>query len=248
MSMSDNLERLTKAVERLSGGGDASVEMSPEDFIAYAAGQIEKMVSDTPEVKVMRVDALKANVEAIMKNFEGPTSTPLTGLLSVVRFTDPGQVQTTIKTSEPPGLGEGPDNFSTNGEQAAVNGAGAAPMGQLVPSSMAAGSGFESPAMATFAKALEGLTSALVGVGGDDTDSDDEKGSQTAEISSDVSKPVEKNVSSQGEEKAPVTKAAFWPLDMNTPFGRGETEDDEEPEWGRDSLKPLDVAPVSNGK
>jgi hypothetical protein len=245
MSMSDNLERLTKAVEKLTDNGGGSVEMSPEDFIAYAAGQIEKMSSDTPEVKTRRVAALKANVEAITKNFEGPTAIPLTGLLSVIQFADPDQVQTTIKTIEPMGVGGGPDNFSINGEQAAVNGAGAAPTGQLVPAPMAAGSGFESPAMETFAKALEGLTKALIGIADETPSSEGETGSQTVGTSEGDPKPVKKN---DGSEKASVAKVALWPIDMNTPFGRGETDDDDDPEWGRDGSEvPDDAAPASDG-
>ena len=37
--------------------------------------------------------------------------------------------------------------------------------------------------------------------------------------------------------QAKAANGAFWPLDMNTPFGRGETDDPEVPEWGLDQRK-----------
>lgn len=235
MSMKENLERLAKATSDLAKGEepDGPTEMSPEDFIAYAAEQMEKAAGDSPEVREARLTALGEVVADVEKNFEGMNET-LGGLLAVKQFRDPGQVQTTMKTTNPTTPPVGAGNFASNAEAPGVNGAGSAPTGKLVPAPQKSAE--------SFMKAMADLTAVLKGETSESAAPEGEKAPENAEGGETDPKPVEKSEGSQGDREGKEGEPAFvakatgvvWPLDMNTPFGRGETDDDEVPEWGRD--------------
>ncbi len=102
--MKDLLDRLSKAVGALAGTPDEAPVTGPEDmtleaFVSYVTEELEKAAADAPEVKILRLKALAAQVE-LAKNFEGRPATP-GGILRVTRFQDPGQVKTTEKTTAP---------------------------------------------------------------------------------------------------------------------------------------------------
>lgn len=221
--MKELLERFTKAVEAMSetAAPPAAAEppapeaktMTPEEFMAYATSEVEKAAKDPAEVRKARLAHLKTNLATVAKNFEGPTP----GAMAIPVFKDPGQqTTTTTEKAVPTATGQGEaSNFSQNDTPPAVNQAGNTPPGGTMPAPNSAGSsGFETPANATFAKAVEAMAKAVATI-------------ETAT----ASKPA--------EPPAPVAKAegVQWAADMNTPFGRGEKDAPTEPDWGWDSKK-----------
>jgi hypothetical protein len=248
--MSERLENLAKAIGALAANTTdfsdepESSEMSPDAFIEYATEQLEKAATDEPEVREERLKALGEQVAEIQKNFEGRPKTALTGVLKIKHFRDPAQVKTTEKTQGMKKQPMGDSNFSANASQPAVaGGAGSAPTGGLGAPKVAGGSGFESPGMATFAKALEDLGAALAPEAPAATEDEPPKAPEKAEKADEAPEgtdaPEGTEEPSEGTESvAKAHGADYWPLDMNTPHGRGEVEKADEPEWGRDPVLP----------
>lgn len=238
-SMDDLLSRFSKAVAGLQGANEPSgpVEMTPEQFIQYATEQLEKAATDSDDIKVQRLEALKTVVEDVAKNYEGKTPTPLTGLLSVNQFKDPAQQVPTSKTINPPTQGNGATNFSAN-DVPPTQGAGSAPTGTLVPS--------QSDASASFTKALQSLTDVLEKMAGTKKEVDPKK--DETKKSDDLSDTKSTDKKEDGNDTTSVTKnvdVAGWPADMNTAYGRGETDNPGVPEWGFDFKPESDGARVS---
>ena len=233
--MKDLLDRLSKAVNEMSApstaetpetpAADAPVEMSLEDFVGYAVEQVEKAAADTAEIRLERLAALTAAIE-VAKNFEGPTP----GKLQVQRFKDPAQIVPSTKGVTPKNAPA--TTHFTSGPPTAPAGNPSTPSGGQLPPMTAGGSGFSTPAAATFAKAMEDLQKAIEGIA---------KGDATETPAAPPTAPVEPTME-EAPAPATVTKAAdtepLWPMDMNTDFGRGKVEDDTTPEWGFDPLSP----------
>lgn len=232
--MKDLLDRLSKAVGALVGAEAEITEDGPEDmtleaFTVYMTEELEKAAKDTPEVKIARLKHLAEQIE-VAKNFEGRPATP-GGILRVQRFKDPGQL-TPTETTRSPSNASATTQF-TAGPEVHPPGMASTPPGGKLPPLTAGSSGFASPANATFAKALEGLNKALAELEGKPVTKSEEKTPEELE--------TEKVAKAEVDEKAKIAKAdankAFWPHDMNTAFGRGETKDPEVPEWGLDHGK-----------
>jgi hypothetical protein len=223
--ITDLLARLAKGLEGLEAAPDAESgeSMDLEAFVGYASEQIEATSKDSAEVRKARLDHLRGQVAAVVKNFEGPTP----GAVTVERFKSgdqksPTSIEKPIPTST--GQGAGATNFGDAPPAAVAGGVGSQPTGGTNPdaAAVAPGSGFATPAEATFAKALEGLgtlAKTLEGI---------TKGAPAVEPQKPAvqpQKPVEE-----------VAKSAddLWPLDMNSDFGMGKAEAETEPEWGFD--------------
>jgi len=217
-TMKDLLDRLQKAVAALANttqsaddAGDESTEMTPDEFVAYVTTQVEKAATDTPEIRAERLAALGAQIE-LAKNFEGPTP----GKMAVATFKDPGQQTPTMAAGAMPPQNATPGTSATAGPAVQPAGSPTTPAGGELPSQA------NPPAAATFAKALDDLKGAIEGL---------------AKPTEETTAPVTKT---DDGKPAPVTKTKdadkgpIWPMDMNTPWGRGETEDDATPEWGVD--------------
>ena len=253
--MKDLLDRLHKALGTLAETDTEASTEGPEDmtaeaFTVYVTEELEKAAKDSPETKVLRLTALKAQIEALAKNFEGRPSTP-GGILRVTRFKDPGQVTTTEKTIPPKNAT--PTTQFTTGPETHPPGTATTPPGGKMPPLTAGGSGFDNPATATFAKALEGLDDAIAKLGGK---TDEEIAKAKADAKAKAAKAAKVAKANEGKSPEEIAKAkvdadakvkaeaekvakakaseAFWPLDMNTDFGRGETDDPDVPEWGLD--------------
>jgi hypothetical protein len=128
--------------------------MTIEGFVGYAAEQIAKAKSDKPEVRVERLKHLAEQIE-VAKDFEGSPETP-GGLLAVKQYKDPDQYKTTEKETSPSNASPTTE-FSSNDIPNASSGVGTATAGDTPPI-VASGSGFDSPATATFAKAIEKMS------------------------------------------------------------------------------------------
>lgn len=246
MALKDSLARLEKSVAELAGG------KTPEQFIAYAAEQIEKAKTDKPEVRVQRLKHLAEQIK-VAKEFEGVTPTP--SMISVSEFTDPDQLKPTPPATQTPQTqGDGVTNFSTNPVPPAVAGAGSPLPGGQVPPLAAGGSGFETPGAATFAKSMKDLGEKVEGL-----IKSLEKPAQAPAAAAPVTPaaPAAPAVTTTPETPAAapavVTKnqddkdkdRVMWPLDMATPFGMGKVEKAEEPAWGWDGQKPKDEQPAA---
>jgi hypothetical protein len=229
--MNDQLAKFKSVVEDLIKSLDDTdtvekseesdkVEMTVEEFLTYATKQVEAAKTDEEEIRAARLDSLFKNVE-IAKEFIGSPKTP-GGVLSVVMFKDPAQQKTELKEQNPKNAPAGQDSMSSNGVQPAVNGAGST-SGDKMPPLLAPGSGFESPTNAAFAKVVDDVIEAV-------SDIDEDK------IEDKVEK-TEESVSSVTPKKKVIDEIPFWPLDMNSPFGRGEVEDISVPQWGFDHGK-----------
>lgn len=240
---SELLNRFKKAVEGLDAatGNDETPKMTADQFIEYATEQMEKAAKDSPEVRIERLKSLRANVELAKQeySFEGSSNT-FGGLLAVTQFRDPDQVQTTEKTQSPASVSDGVTAFSQTDIQPSVNGAGNV-TGDKMPPLVAAGSGFEPPTSASFAKALDELENVLASLTGDGESGD----GKTGDAGGEDKNRTETNKSKGGKIETKKGDAdgegavdTFWPFDMNTAFGRGETENPEIPEWGVDG-KPI---------
>lgn len=226
--MKDLLNRLQKAVEAMANPNpdapEDTVEVTLEGCVAHLAEQVEKVAKDPAEVRPARLAHIMAVID-VAKNFEGPTG----GAMRIPAFKDPGQTSPTA-----PAQAQVPKNApvatnATANEAPQPAGKPATPAGGQVPPMTAGSSGFDSPAAATFAKSMEELQKAIAelakGQAGDPPAGDPPAGDPPAKTEGDA-----------GEQK-PVQKSNLnpvWPLDMNTPFGRGETEDDGTPDWGFD--------------
>jgi hypothetical protein len=223
----DGLNRAVEGDQKEETQEPEAQEMTPEQFLNYAIDQVNKAADDTPEVRVLRLKSLQEYVELAKAeySFEGK-SNKLTGILSVTQYRDPGQVQTTEKTQAPAKIKEGQTNYADVAIQPAVNGAGS-PTGQKMPPLSAGGSGFETPGNASFAKAFEKLDELLSSLTKEEPKKEDTKKAEPKE---------DKKVETKKSEDVPETSQddTFWPFDMNSPFGRGETKNPEVPEWGRD--------------
>ena len=253
--MKDLLDRLHKAVGALAEApAEAPAEAGPEDmtieaFTVYVTEELEKAAKDQPEVKILRLKALAEQIE-IAKNFEGRPSTP-GGILRVTRFQDPGQVKTTEKTTSPGNAS--PTTQFTAGPETHPPGMATTPPGGKMPPLTAGSSGFDSPATATFAKALEVLNDQVALLEGKTPEEIAKVKAEAKAKAEEAAKIAKANegktpeeiakaktdaeAKAKTDEAAKVAKAkgeAFWPLDMNTEFGRGETDDPDVPEWGLD--------------
>ena len=136
--------------------------------------------------------------------------------ISIKSFKDPAQITPTTapaKTTNAPQT----TNF-TAGAETAPAGKPSTPAGGSLPPTTAGGSGFSTPAAATFAKSMEEIKAGIEA------------------LASGGATPEETSTTSEETSTKPVTKAAdpLWPIDMNTPFGRGEADDDNIPPWGFD--------------
>ncbi len=241
--MKDLLDRLSKAVGALAGDSaetpevDGPEDMNLEAFTVYVTEELEKAAKDTPEVKIARLKALAEQIE-LAKNFEGRPAMP-GGILRVQRFKDPGQRSTTEATRQPSNASA--TTQFTAGPEAHPPGMASTPPGGKMPPLTAGGSGFDSPATATFAKALEALTKTIGELEG--------KTPEQIKAESEEAAKVAKANEGKSADEAKVAKAkesaAFWPLDMNTPFGRGETDASETPEWGLDHGKAPAAKPAA---
>ena len=228
--MKDLLDRLTKAIGSMANPNpddapEEPVEMSMEDFMVYVTEQVEKAAADTPDIRSERFAHLKTQIEAVTKNFEGPTP----GKASVQQFKDRGQQKTTVAPVKAPDNATPGSNF-TGGPTVAPAGKPTTPSGGQLPPITAGGSGFSTPAAATFAKAMETLGKSIAELekeGMAPAAGDPPAGDQLPVKTSEGDPPPAK----------PVTKAAepMWPQDLNTAFGRGETDDDITPDWGFDN-------------
>ena len=231
------LARLSKAVDTLKAPEDESAQV--EEFLAYATDQIEKAAKEPQEKRVPRLKHLKGQIDAIAKNFEGPTP----GKVTIQQYQDPAQSTHTSGEQNPStGTQNGPTNFATNETQpqAAV---GSTPTGGEVPPIVAPGSGVSTAEAATFAKALTGLSSAIAKMmdapAAPPADPAVVPPTTTPAASATIADP-ETTPPAVSTDAAPVAKSAdpkdplFWPLDMNSPHGRGEAESPE-PEWGFDA-------------
>lgn len=215
--MQELFDRLQKAVGEMANPSaepaesePATVEMSMEEFVGYVTEQVEKSANDTPEIKAERLGHLQSQIE-VAKNFEGSPG----GKVKVQSFKDRAQSTTTSKNVSAGNATPG-SNFSA-GSPTAPAGKPSTPSGGTVPPTTASGSGFATPAAATFAKSMEDLQKAIKAIGNEPT---------VPEAPATPAK-VEKSESAD----------PLWPMDMNTAFGRGETEADQVPEWGMDTVQ-----------
>lgn len=230
--MKDLLDRLHKAIDGLAnpgGADDGTVDMNADQFVAYATEQLEAAAKDKPEIRKARIDHLKGQIESVIKNFEGPTATP-GGSFAVQQFRDRDQLAPTSQERPTPGSVStgGSNNFAQQDPPNNQQGVGNTPPGGTMPAPDSAGSsGFASPAEVTFAKRLEGMAKALValtkGEGDDPPAGDPPADKPPAKAEGDDGEKVEKGL------------GVLWPLDLNTPFGRGDKDAPEEPEWGYDA-------------
>lgn len=243
--MSDQLKRFKDAVDALAKTEEENdaVEMTIDEFIDYATAQVEAALKDGVEIRKSRLEAL-SEAANIAKEFIGSPSTP-GGSLKVVQFKDPAQIATTEATQGTKKPAEGPDKFSENGVQPPVNGAGSA-SGQKMPPLTAGGSGFETTANATFAKSLEELSKVISSLIVEEGPKEEESVEKSEEpvIEEKQEEKVEEEVVEKAETeekkeevKKEDTEIAFWPDDMNTPYGMGEVSDQNEPPWGYDHGK-----------
>lgn len=221
--MNDLLDRLTKAVAELAAEPTATtetaetVEMSPVDFVKHVQSEIEKAVSEEGEIRSARIANILQNI-SVAKEFIGSPQTP-GGLLAVSMFRDPAQVKETSKEMAPTGALPNATAISTNPVPPAVNGAGSV-NGDKMPPLNAGGSGFAT----AFSKAVESISGIVKELEAADAPEVKTDGVAKADATETKTETVE------ATEKA----RTVWPLDMSTPFGLGETEDPETPEWGLD--------------
>lgn len=243
MSIENALARLNKSVNALAG--DDTVDMTVEQFVAYATEQVDKAKGESGDARIARLKHLGSQIESVRKNFEGSPATP-GGILRVTQFRDPAQVRTTEKTVAAPTNATASSQFSSN--DPGPTGTPSTPPGGQMPPMTAGGSGFDSPATATFAKSLDGLSDAIAkmaGEGGDADKGDDktqpdakadaddaDKGDETDAETDDES---DDDADKGDEEQVAKSTGVIWPLDMTSDFGMGKTEDPEEPEWGFDT-------------
>jgi hypothetical protein len=213
MSLEKNLEKLNNALSALIKNEDPvegevpdTIEMMPDEFLEYAAEQLEKCVTDTPEQKIERIESLKKNLEEVQKNFVGPTP----GAVPITVYRDKDQKVPTKKEVTPSNASAA-TGFSSN-VTSGDREVGKGPTGQLVSTSPAPGSGFESPNNASFAKAFELLTKALESFNKEEPKKEEPKG----EV---------------------VKNDTIWPLDMNTSFGLGKSDKPDVLVWGEDGTE-----------
>ena len=246
MSLQSSLEKLQKSVDALAVD-EGNENMSPEQFVEYATDQVTQAATDKdPTLRVTRLKALSEQI-GIAKDFIGSPATP-GGILSVKRFQDPAQVKTTEKTQSPSNA-TAVTLISSNAIPNAEAGAGSPIPGGKVPPIVAPGSGFDSPSTATFAKSLDDMGTkidALIAkvAKGDDKPDDktnadkaDDKTDDKADDKTDDKADADKDADKPDAEKTEKSEGTVWPLDMNSKFGMGETEDPEKPDWGWDHGK-----------
>lgn len=219
--MQELFDRLQKAVGEMANpstepaeSDPATVEMSMEEFVGYVTEQVEKSANDEPEIKAERLAHLQSQIE-VAKNFEGSPG----GKVKVQSFKDRSQSTHTTKNVSAGNATPG-SNFSA-GSPTAPAGKPSTPTGGTVPPTTAPGSGFATPAAATFAKSMEDLQKAIKSIG-----AAPETAPETAPAK------VEKSEENRTEAADPM-----WPMDMNTAYGRGETETETAPEWGNDTVQ-----------
>lgn len=235
--MNEFFDRLQKAARDLAGAvpGDAApektddgkVEMSPSDFVGWVTAEIEKAAKDSNDVRKARVTHLLEQIAEVRKEFEGSPNVPT--VVRAAQFKDPGQQTITSSESSPQAQGGGQTAFSQNTapEPAALPNT---PPGGQTPPATAPSSGFETVGNATFAKAftdaLEKMNEAIAKMGAPDpSPQPNAKGDDKGEG---------RGAAAKTEKSAKDVSRVLWPMDMNTAFGRGETEDPESPEWGFD--------------
>lgn len=224
MALKDLFERLHKAVEGLAqadgGQDDGRVKkMTPDQFLGYATEQIEAAAKDKPEIRKARLAHLATQIQAVAKNYEGPTP----GAADVQTYKTPDQQTPTMTESAPPGSNDqtGTTNFSQEDPpQSQAGGVGQTPPGGSLPPQVAGGSGFATPEAATFAKAMEKLHAAVAKMASEEPAKAPEKPTQTQ--------------TQPAPEKTEKSLGVVWPLDMNTPFGLGSKDAPEHPDWGYD--------------
>lgn len=213
--MKELMERLSKAVNEMitavapgAAPPSQSEEATKMTAEAFVKYAGEQITKAKSDAPEIRIQRLNALVAQIevAKNFEGSTEG-----VAIQQFKDPAQ-NTPTTTNVTPDNATPTTNFSA-GPEVQPPGNPTTPAGGEVPPMVAPSSGFAPVGAASFAKAMDGLNAAIADF---------------------------KTVAATPATPAPVTKAAskepLWPLDLNTPFGRGETDDDNEPEWGRDNV------------
>ncbi len=209
-------------------------EMTAEQFVDHVTSEIEKAAKDEPKVRVARLKHLAGQIEVLQKEFVG--GTPVT--MKVTPFRDPGQVKTTEKTINPTSTLPNATNFSQNPAPPTTQGAGSTPSGgKMPPIGAPSGAGGAAAVPGSISKALELLNKTIAVMA-------KEAGVEVPEEKpAEGEKPTTEATSEKpAEGEKPTTEVqksenAFWPADMSTPFGMGETKDDETPEWGIDGQK-----------
>jgi len=241
--MKDLLERLQKAVDNLTAAtgteptADKGTEVTFAQFVEYAGAQIEKAAKEEPAARTARLKHLHGQIDAVRKNWEGPT--PAAGTVRIQMFKDPGQQVPTTETAPTLPVNATPANSAastpTPPDQLGVG--NQPPGGQSLPAE-AGSSGFATPAEATFAKALVDLTSKL-----------DEvlKGTPAATDEEPPKEGAAEATAETEDEKVEKGIGVIWPLDLNTP-----AMDDEEfkaPEFGYDpGSRAAEVLKANQGK
>jgi hypothetical protein len=242
MSFNESIKKIEDLVNVLKG--DARVEMKPEEFIVYLTEQLAKAADESGEIRGNRIAALRSNIEDVKKqvSFTGSTPTPLTGVLSIVRYTDPGQQPTSSKVVPPRNPPVSSNTFASNEVPPGVSGAGRGPT-EISTGYTAPGSGFATPANATFAKAIEDLHNVLKDLvsqkeepGEDITETKKEETAEetTEETAEETTKEVKEE---EEEENIGKSFNDYWPIDMNSEYGLGKVDTPDEPEWGYDKLQ-----------
>lgn len=219
--MKELLARLNKALGEMADLDAApdtatEAEMTAEQFIAYATEQVEKAAADTdPGIRKARLAHLRTQVEAVAKAFDPGASTgSFAGdtklAFPVTQFRDPAQVPDLPPKTVAPGQTPAVTNFGDQGVPPNARGVGAQPPGGQNPPLTAGkgGAGYS----AAFTKMVEGLSSAIEKLTTDPAETSETSETQTVEKSTKV----------------------LWPADMNSAFGSGLLDAEEEPTWGRD--------------
>lgn len=232
--MKEALARMMKSLEALAADDEtappapapAVVKMTPENFLGYAADQVEKATKDKPEIRKARLAHLKETIATIAKNFEGqvPAELPIT------TFKDPEQkapTTTDMGNPAPQNQSEGLGNFAANDPGPAKNGVGSTPPGGSLPGQGDAGpAGSGAPGYPeSFAKALAQITKSLEALGG--------APAPTPPAAPPAAPAAAPTAPSKPEGTEEVTKGfgVIWPADLNG----GSRGDDRL--WGPDKPK-----------
>jgi hypothetical protein len=255
------ITRLQKALDGLLEGEEtienAPVQMTADEFVLYVSEQVEKAATDPKDVRKLRLSELKKAIDA---SFAGKTPQP--SGYSVMRFQDPGQVKTTEKVVSAD-LSASPVTAFSGAIPDAAASADHTLSGGVVPPVVAPGSGFDTPDNATFAKDLTKSIEKLAELLKEDAsalpieepavveEEPEAKADDAEEVAEEVTVVVQAPIAEPVVEAKPVDPAEeakardrdLWPVDMNTPSGRGEVKNDH-PSWGYDD-EPVNVDDAS---
>lgn len=222
--MKDLLDRMKKALENLAADEPAGETMTPDQFVAYAAEQVEKAAADKdPKIRKARLAHLAEQVATVQKNFEGQVP----AALPVARFKDADQATPTttdMGNPAPQNQGESGGNFASNPVPTPQAAVGSQPPGGANPGPTNASSG--APGYPEqFAKAMETLTKAIEKLNG---------APAAPAAAAPAATPAAPAAPAAAPDQVQKGMGVIWPADMNSSFGRGLADGEDEPTWGYD--------------